>query len=49
MGEETNNLFDSMKRQFIDEAIEVGFTKEQAEFLREKFGTTAIGFGVGLI
>ena len=48
MKEEHKRLFDRMKEQFIEDAIEVGFTKEQAEFMRKHLGSTAMGFGIGL-
>lgn len=39
---------EKVKEKFYEEAMRAGFTKSQAEFLREKLSHVSTGFGFGL-
>ena len=41
----TDNLLDELKEKHIQKAVDAGFTREQAEYLSEKFQVSSLGFG----
>lgn len=41
-------LFDSIKKAYIQDALDAGFTHEQSEFLYEKMKSASLGLGLFL-